>query len=84
MEAAKFIMKGGAKLSSKSRCMPSEWQLGLLFEKVVDIMCDSQAAIKALESVETDSMLVWDTKRALNRVGKTRSIAMNWSKAQKK
>ena len=44
-------------------------------------MVDSQAAIKALQNVETKSHLVMQTKEALNSVGKDFAITIQWIKA---
>lgn len=48
---------------------------------VINIMCDSQAAIKALESVETTNKLVKETKLALNALSETHHVTINWIKA---
>ena len=45
------------------------------------IFVDSQAAIKALDSVEMSSKLVLDTKTELNILSKKGSITLVWTKA---
>ena len=45
------------------------------------IMCDSQAAILALENIDTKSQLVLRTKEMLNALGKDYDIQINWIKA---
>ena len=47
----------------------------------VEIMCDSQAAIKALENYETTSALVSTTKLELNKACDTNPIIIKWIKA---
>ena len=46
----------------------------------VNIMCDSQAAIKALDETTTKSKLVLLAKQALNSLGDTVDITINWIK----
>ena len=47
----------------------------------INIICDSQAAIQALEEVDTKSLGVKHCKNALNSLGRTRNITINWIKA---
>ena len=47
----------------------------------IAIMCDSQAAIKAIQEIDTTSMMVKLTKAALNRLGEHYTVCVNWIKA---
>ena len=47
----------------------------------VTIMVDSQAFIKALENTNTKSLLVKQTKQALNNLGKNYKLKIKWIKA---
>ena len=49
--------------------------------ETIQIMCDSQAAIKALDSTDTTSEMVLRTKELLNNLGKDYVITINWIKA---
>ena len=49
--------------------------------EAIRIMCDSQAAIKALESIDTTSGMVLRTKEALNDLGKNYNVEIHWIKA---
>ena len=47
----------------------------------INIMCDSQVAIMALENTETRSEMVIKTKHLLNKLGEDYDITQNWIKA---
>ena len=47
----------------------------------INIMCDSQAAILALEEVDTKSLGVKHCKNELSSLGRTHNITINWIKA---
>ena len=47
----------------------------------IRILSDSQAALLALDKVDTESQLVLDTKLALNRLGKALKVQLGWIKA---
>ena len=46
-----------------------------------NIMCDSQAAIKALQEIDTSSITVNRTKLALDRLGEDYDICIHWINA---
>ena len=47
----------------------------------IHIMSDSQAAIKALENIDTKSQMVLKTKEALNLLGQDYIVVISWIKA---
>lgn len=46
----------------------------------INIMCDSQSAVRALGEIETKSKLVKENKLARNAVSATYTISINWIK----
>ena len=48
---------------------------------VVNIMCDSQAALLAMDNEETKSLLVKQTKLLMNNLGQDYDLTLNWIKA---
>ena len=53
----------------------------LTTQNTIRILSDSQAALQALDRIDTDSKLVRDTKLALNTLGKSIKIELAWVKA---
>ena len=49
--------------------------------EVINIMVDSQAAILALDNIDTNSEIVKHTKNALNKIGEDYTVIINWIKA---
>lgn len=46
--------------------------------KVIYILSDSQAALKALESAEVNSKLTWECIQALNQLGARNTVTLSW------
>ena len=61
--------------------MAEMWEWNPYLSKEAFIMCDSQAAIKALDNPETKSQEVVDCKLALNRAGSLGKVTIRWIRA---
>ena len=49
--------------------------------ELINIMCDSQAALRALENVDIKSKVALETIQALNSLGKDYTVSLHWIKA---
>ena len=58
-------------------CLWENIKLGHIGENVI-IYTDSQAAIKALESVKTTSKLVWECKKLLKTLASSNKVTITW------